>query len=770
MKSSSLSLIKAVLSICLLLITAHISQAQTTLRKIAFTYGGGAASSSIAVINDDGTGQTILSNQGFHDSEPSWSPDGTQIIFHSNRLGGRLNIFRINADGTGLLPLTDWTAPVQSWSPCWSPDGSKIAFVSDRSGFPRGEIWVMNADGSNLQKLTTNIQLSTDSNGPVYSKDQDPAWSPDGTSIAFWSTRDSLANAEIYSVAADGTNLTRLTNNSVEDSEPAWSPDGQHIAYYSKGGGRNGVYVMDANGASDHRVGDGFLPAWSPDGTMLAVTDFDPISFKYTLYRFNADGSNRVKITNNKIDSLNPAWAPLSAPPIPTYNISGRILDGTSTGLGQATLTLTSGATSKTTQTDVNGDYSFTGLAEGTYKVTATKAGYAFNPPSYDFTSVAGNRTANFNAFVAFSISGQISGLFGNIVTVTLSGSQNRTTQTNPDGTYSFSDLPAGSDFTITPARSCLDFAPGNRTFNNLSANQTADFSATPRTTHYSGRVTRFGTGAGMAGVIVNVFTGTSSSPSTTTDANGYYSITGATGGGLLIPSKTNYYFDPSSVSINTCEMSDVNFSGHSANNLLLNDSSYTVEEDGGSIQISVARGGNATGVGPITVDYATRDGSATAGSDYAAVSGTLSFPEGTYSQTITIPISADSLAEGHETFSIVLSNPTGEVDLVSPSTATITIKDKNSTASPDLQIERFSDYAIALNSVTFMRGPFTIFSTDNFSLDQRTRILLFLKNVKVNPGDPPSVVTVTGETSTHQVYQLPVEDVRTVPGLDELT
>ena len=100
----------------------------------------------------------------------------------------------------------------------FSGTNGKIAFSSERDG--NGEIYVMDADGSNPTNLTNNGAT-----------DGGPAWSPDGGKIAFTSERD--GNYEIYVMDADGSNPTNLTNNSAWDSEPAWSPDGSKIAFES---------------------------------------------------------------------------------------------------------------------------------------------------------------------------------------------------------------------------------------------------------------------------------------------------------------------------------------------------------------------------------------------------------------------------------------------------------------------------------------------------------------------------------------------------------
>jgi TolB protein len=198
----------------------------------------------ILVMNDDGSWTLQLIENKSESSYlyvfPSWSPDGSKIVFVGFTLNATtffagLDIFVMDVDGGNLTQLTD-TAHVDEWVPTWSPDGTKIVYDHTPSG-RRGDIYVMNADGSGSEQLTSHA-----------ANDTSPAWSPDGTEIVFESDRQ--GNSDIWVMDADGTNLRQLTTDNSWDGHPSWSPDGTQIVFESdRGDGDEGeIYIMDADG------------------------------------------------------------------------------------------------------------------------------------------------------------------------------------------------------------------------------------------------------------------------------------------------------------------------------------------------------------------------------------------------------------------------------------------------------------------------------------------------------------------------------------------
>jgi TolB protein len=184
---------------------------------------GNATSVDLWIMNADGSHPVQLTHTplptSIADNEPSWSPDGKQIIFARNHLMGQSYddqaLFVINLDGTGLKQLTA-LGHLEAGNAHWSPDGTRILFQSFGS-FPEGSIpqlYTILPDGTHLVQLTTN------------ERNYEPAWSPDGTKIVFAhrSSTGADQNAHLYEMNADGSGMVQITRNPFWQRQPAWGP------------------------------------------------------------------------------------------------------------------------------------------------------------------------------------------------------------------------------------------------------------------------------------------------------------------------------------------------------------------------------------------------------------------------------------------------------------------------------------------------------------------------------------------------------------------
>jgi len=254
------------------------------------------------------------------DSYPMLSPDGSKIAFQSNRTGDA-EIFVMNADGSNLQQLTQSRG--FDGGPIWSPDGKKIVFPSERDQDP--EIYIMDADGTNQKRLT---------NTP--GDDSHPHWFPDGTRIVFNSPRtspDLKADwgkqwQEIFSMKADGSDVRQLTFFKTICTYPSISPDGKKIVFRrvtdgpafnwdltSNVNNRNSeVFVMDLDGKnvinlSNSPSFDGW-PWWSPDGTKIVFSSnrAGP-SNSGQLYLVNPDGTGFRQLTDIPGSLVQPNWS-----------------------------------------------------------------------------------------------------------------------------------------------------------------------------------------------------------------------------------------------------------------------------------------------------------------------------------------------------------------------------------------------------------------------------------------------------------------------------
>ena len=327
----------------------------------------------IYLMNLDGSNRINLTNHKADDWSPAWSPDGNRIAFSSNREGSR-DIYIMDVDGSNLFNLTRHSS--NDMDPTWSPTGDQIAFSSDRNG--QFDIYVISLDDKNTVQLTSDPE-----------RDIVPEWSPDGTQIAFLSYRNRNGDdrGNIFVMDADGSHLFQLTTTGVSraakwhpnstwifiaadlnpddnfyspyildietsDSFPAvpypgffptslsWSPDGSKAVFFDVAEYTGDFYVKDFSSDSppvkipNVMIGYGIapIPIWRPHprpasytptpiatpeyNTLLSevadeqIVFFSDIYGNFEIYSMNLDGSKRTNLTNHEASDLVPTWSP----------------------------------------------------------------------------------------------------------------------------------------------------------------------------------------------------------------------------------------------------------------------------------------------------------------------------------------------------------------------------------------------------------------------------------------------------------------------------
>jgi Tol biopolymer transport system component len=303
--------------------------------ELYFRVGGGDGPSWWETVQADGSaGRTVFAaDEPVHFDHVAWSPDGTRIAFR-NALVDAYGIYTANADGSDVRRLTE--GPNDSW-PSWSPDGTRIVFSSTRSHPSVGtcvpgddvqcptDLYVMNADGSDV------TQVSGDP-----SREFDPAWSPDGTAIAFVRADigPGCCTTAIWTMGADGSDPHEVAGTADGSNfAPSWSLDGTRLTYLSIRGEEWWVFVSDADGSDERAIaGTPFADdagslaevddaVWAPDGSWIAFTGSvcpcDALSHP-ALYLMHPDGTDLHAIVTPDYGASDIAWRPLFAEATPT--------------------------------------------------------------------------------------------------------------------------------------------------------------------------------------------------------------------------------------------------------------------------------------------------------------------------------------------------------------------------------------------------------------------------------------------------------------------
>lgn len=253
----------------------------------------------LCIVNADGTGYQQITDVQAHNYYPVYSPLGGSIVYASNQNGGYFDLFLFVFEGSRLIRLTENIGNVIS--PSFSPDGGTILFAN-RAGEGPTSLWTVDVTGKNPKLLYAgpNTIVAAD-------------WSPDGNTIAFAMAVDQPNAYEIFLMNADASNVRQLTRGlEGVGGSLDWSPDGRFLLIYAGPPGDKDIFRIDVEAKTASQLTDGGNNAsasYSPDGDWIAFNSLRKDD-QSDLFVMRADGSSLRQITDHPEPDWQPQWEP----------------------------------------------------------------------------------------------------------------------------------------------------------------------------------------------------------------------------------------------------------------------------------------------------------------------------------------------------------------------------------------------------------------------------------------------------------------------------